>query len=77
MTPLKQPQMVVVKGGELLRVARLIDAFLKELGVPPTVGINAGLFLFAAGILATGHTELEGHDALDRCYRILDEEKPS
>jgi hypothetical protein len=67
----------IIKGAELLRVARLIDAFLRVADIDPTVGLNAALFLFATGLLKTGHSEQDGHDALDRCYRIWDAEKPS
>jgi hypothetical protein len=71
------PFVVVIKGGELFRVANALDRYIREQNIDPTVGINAALLLFAAGLIQNGHNERDGHDALDRCYRMLDMEKPS
>jgi hypothetical protein len=72
-----KPPVVVVKSVELYRVARLIDKWLRENGIHASIGLNAALLLFAAGLKDNGHGEQDGHDALDRCYRLLDTEKPS
>jgi hypothetical protein len=71
------PRTTVVPGNQLIHAAQLIKNYIAKEGLDGTVGLNAALLLFVLGMITSGHTEQDAHDALERCYRMLDSEKPS
>jgi len=71
------PRTTVVHGNDLVKAAQLLKDCLAREGINGTVGLNAALLLFVLGMITSGHSEKDAHDTLERCYRMLDLEKPS